>query len=109
MGDEETKKSLLQGGFWDVGLIPERVSSGSKKEREGGGGYQTGEPDRREYDARKQQAGEGEDREEQRKTPSEASNWDRVVDLIQTTFVEGQMAEDATWQAVVLIPKGEEE
>ena len=29
----------------------------------------------------------------------------RVVDLVQAAFREGKLAEEATWQAVVLIPK----
>ena len=32
-----------------------------------------------------------------------------VVDLIQTAFREGMLAEEATWQAVVLIPKGKKD
>ena len=35
-----------------------------------------------------------------------ADNWTRFVDLLQTAFREGELAEEATWQAVVLIPKG---
>ena len=31
------------------------------------------------------------------------------MDLVQTTFREGEMAEEATWQTVVLILKGEKE
>ena len=30
----------------------------------------------------------------------------RFVDLVQTAFREGELAEEATWQAVFLIPKG---
>ena len=33
-------------------------------------------------------------------------NWENLVYLVQTAFWEGEMAEEATWQAVVLIPKG---
>ena len=29
-----------------------------------------------------------------------------MVELVQTAFWEGDLAEEATWQAVVLIPKG---
>ena len=29
-----------------------------------------------------------------------------MVDLVQTAFWEGELAEETTWQAVVLIPKG---
>ena len=51
-----------------------------------------------------------EDTEEIReKKPAEASNWDRVVDLIQTEFGEGRLVKDSTWQAVVLSPKGKKD
>ena len=33
-------------------------------------------------------------------------NWARVVELIQTAFQDRDLAEEYTWQAVVLIPKG---
>ena len=33
--------------------------------------------------------------------------WGKLVELTQTAFWEGEMAEEATWQTVVLIPKGE--
>ena len=40
-------------------------------------------------------------------TPTEAEgHWGRVVKLTQTAFREGDLAEETTWQAVVLIPKG---
>ena len=32
--------------------------------------------------------------------------WGKLVELIQTDFREGEMAEESTWQTVVLIPKG---
>ena len=38
-----------------------------------------------------------------------AENWARVVELVQTAFREGDLAEESTWQAVVLIPKGEKD
>ena len=38
--------------------------------------------------------------------PREADNWTMVVYLIQTAFQEGKLAEEATWKAMVLIPKG---
>ena len=38
-----------------------------------------------------------------------AENWVRVVELVQTAFQDGVLAEDATWQAVFLIPKGEKD
>ena len=40
------------------------------------------------------------------KTPMETSNWERVVELVHTAFVEGRLTEENTWQAVVLILKG---
>ena len=40
-------------------------------------------------------------------TQEGAENWERVVELVQTAFRYGDLAEEATWQAVVLIPKGE--
>ena len=42
--------------------------------------------------------------ESKEKTPVEASNWDRVVDIIQTAFEEGRLAEEDTCQVVVLLP-----
>ena len=33
-------------------------------------------------------------------------HWGRVVEIVQTAFREGELAEESTWQAVVLIPKG---
>ena len=36
-----------------------------------------------------------------------AENWGRVVELVQTDFRDGVLVEEATWQVVVLIPKGE--
>ena len=38
-----------------------------------------------------------------------ADNWTRFVDLIQTAFREGELAEKGTWQAVVLITKGKKD
>ena len=32
-----------------------------------------------------------------------------MVELVQTAFREGELAEESTWQAVVLIPKGEKD
>ena len=41
--------------------------------------------------------------------PTEAANWAMLVELVQTEFREGKLAEEATWQTVVLIPKGKKE
>ena len=38
-----------------------------------------------------------------------ADNWTRFVDLVQTAFREGKLAEEATWKSVVLITKGKKE
>ena len=38
-----------------------------------------------------------------------AENLERVVELVQTDFWDGVLAEEATWKAVVLVPKGEKE
>ena len=38
--------------------------------------------------------------------PKEVANWERVVDLVQTAFREGRLAEEATRKVVVLIHKG---
>ena len=51
--------------------------------------------------------GRTETTEEQEGTESE--NWTRVVDLVQAAFREGKLAEEATWQVVVLIPKGKKD
>ena len=41
----------------------------------------------------------------ERRTGAE-ENWARFVELVQTAFWDGDLAEEATWKAVVLIPKG---
>ena len=38
-----------------------------------------------------------------------AENWGRVVELVQTAFRDGVLEEEATWQAVVLTPKGKKD
>ena len=38
--------------------------------------------------------------------PTEADNWTMVVDLVKLVLREGNLAKEATWQAVVLITKG---
>ena len=42
-------------------------------------------------------------------TQEGADNWARVVELVQTAFRDGDLAEEANWQAVVLIPKGKKD
>ena len=57
--------------------------------------------------ARREEKGETADTEKggQEDTRKGAENWTRFVDLVQTAFREGDLAKEATWQAVVLIPK----
>ena len=38
-----------------------------------------------------------------------ADNWTRFVDLVQTALREGDLAEEAMWQAVFLIPEGKKD
>ena len=42
----------------------------------------------------------------QENTRKGAENWTRFVDLDQTAFRDGDIAEEANWLAVFLIPKG---
>ena len=42
-------------------------------------------------------------------TQEGAKNWARIVELVQTAFRDGDLVEEATWQAVVLIPKGKKD
>ena len=37
---------------------------------------------------------------------TEISQWKKVLDLVLAAFQEGRLAEEATWQEVVLISKG---
>ena len=58
----------------------------------------------KEREARTKDGGEWEG-EQEAQTEAEG-HWGRVVEMVQTAFREGELAEEATWQAVVLIPKG---
>ena len=49
---------------------------------------------------------DGGEREHGERRTEYEDNWARVVELVQTVFRDGDLAEEATWQAVVLIPKG---
>ena len=56
---------------------------------------------------RKREASEeGEGKTEGEEGVSTEPNWERLADLVHTVFREGRLAEEATWKAVVLIPKG---
>ena len=46
----------------------------------------------------------GEDKTEAEEEGGEL--WGKVVEMTQTTFQEGKLVEEATWQTMVLIPKG---
>ena len=37
----------------------------------------------------------------------DATNWQKVASIVQTSFCYGKMAEELMWQMVVLIPKGQ--
>ena len=58
---------------------------------------------------------EGEKRATDTECPEEqpaqggADKWTRFVDLFLAPFREGELAEEATWQGVVLIPKGKKD
>ena len=48
--------------------------------------------------------------EEQTEAEEEGGElWGKVVEITQTAFWEGKLVEEATWQTVVLIPKGKRE
>ena len=48
--------------------------------------------------------------EEKTETEEEGGElWGKVVEITQTAFREGKLAEEAMWQTVVLIPKGKRE
>ena len=48
--------------------------------------------------------------EEKTKAEEEGGElWGKVVEITQTAFREGKLAEEATWQTVVLILKGKRE
>ena len=48
---------------------------------------------------------ESREAEMETETP-DASNWRNVMELVQTELWDVLLADQATWQAVVLIPKG---
>ena len=41
--------------------------------------------------------------------PTEAANWAMIVELVQPVLREGKLAEEATLQVVVLIPRGKKD
>ena len=54
----------------------------------------------------RQQQKTGREREHGERRTEDEENWAQVVELVQTEFRDGDLAEEATWQAVVLILKG---
>ena len=58
---------------------------------------------------KREAAEEGEGTADDKEGGTTDPNWDRLVNLTQTTFREGRLAEEAMWQAVVLIPKGKKD
>ena len=59
---------------------------------------------RREKEAAEEGEGKTDDKEVEGVTTE--PNWERLVDLIQISFREGRLTEEATWQSMFLIPKG---
>ena len=49
---------------------------------------------------------EGGEKEHGERRTEDEENWARVAELVQTAFRDGELAEEATWQAVVLTLKG---
>ena len=98
MGGETLTQSPLRWGARDTGRTLEKVAVGGRKA---------------EKDATTVGAEKTEDKETTMfKTltePTKAANREMVADLIQTVSGEWKLAEEATWQAVVLIPKGKKE
>ena len=58
---------------------------------------------------REKRVKDGGEREDDTTHAETEGPWGRVVELTQTAFREGDLAEESTWQAVVLIPKGKED
>ena len=88
MGGQTPAQQPLQGAVADAGRAPQGMACGGTESIEGRNCRQVGGS----------QGGHiGGER-----------NWVRVVELVQTVFREGNITEEATWQVIVLIPKGGE-
>ena len=61
---------------------------------------------RRDETEREKRIKDGGDREGDMAQTDVEGHWGRGVEIMQTAFWEGELAEDSTCQAVVLIPKG---
>ena len=55
---------------------------------------------------KQEEAEEGEGKMDDEEGGPTELNWERLVEMIHTASREGGLAEEATWRAVVLIPKG---
>ena len=55
---------------------------------------------------KREAAEEGEGKTDDEEGGPKGPHWERLVDLIHMAFREGDLAEEAMWQALVLIPKG---
>ena len=58
---------------------------------------------------KREAAEEGEGKMNDKEGGPTETHWERLVDLIQTVFWEEYLTEEATWKAVVLIPKGKKD
>ena len=89
MGGQTPAQQTLRGDVANAGGAPQGMASGGKERRYGRArvhrGGRTGE-----------HKGGG-------------RNWAWFVDLVQPAFRDGDLAEEATWQAVVLIHKGKKD
>ena len=81
---KKLRRNRSGGGVRDAVRAPERVNRGVQQGERGG----------------------GEGRREDRGGGGRRGTLGKIVDLIQKAFHEGGRAEEATWQTVVLIPKG---
>ena len=106
MDGEATTKSPFWGAFGYAVRSPEIVASVGEEEGEGEGGGQKEHPMEDKMTEGPDGTGEDEKADSRGDTLTKASNWEMVVELVQTALGEGRLAEDATWQAVVLITKG---
>ena len=61
---------------------------------------------RRDETEREKRIKDSGDREGDMAQTEAEGQWRRVVEIVQTDFREGELAEESTWQAAVLIPKG---
>ena len=83
---KKLRRNRFGGAVGDASRAPEKLARGVQKGKAGGrerGGVMEGE--------------------------EVGPHWKNLVEIIQTAFWEGALAEEATWKAVVMIPKGRQE